>query len=302
VDDVLAIVKKQNIQKVQTNLSAQFPSINFTSESEVNGKLPFLDVLISREGENLKFSIYRKPTSNQQFIPEDSHHSKSHKMAAFNSMFHRLFSIEMSQEDFEVEQKYIMDTGRMNGYSRQMLDKIFEKHKRKKDLQNLTSLQPLDDAEYKYISMPFCPPLTHRLDNQLRKHGYKVAYKNDGKLSDLLGSTKDKIREDDEKSGIYQINCSKCDASYIGQTKRKMKIRIKEHFEDCSKPPIEEKPMPKHAIENNHPFGEISLLKEVRKPFELNAYESLLLNKHKNKNLVNIQKEGNCPSTLYKFV
>jgi GIY-YIG catalytic domain len=129
-----------------------------------------------------------------------------------------------------------------------------------------------------------------------------VAYCNEGKLGDLLGSTKDKIREDGEKSGIYQINCSLCDATYIGQTKRKMKIRIKEHNEDCAKPPVEEKPMPRHSIENNHPFGEVKLLQEVRKSFESNAYESLLLHKNKNKNLVNIQKEGNCPSSLYKVV
>jgi hypothetical protein len=77
-----------------------------------------------------------------------------------------------------------------------------------------------------------------------------------------------------------------------------MKIRIKEDYEDCSKLAVEEKPMPRHSIENNHPFGEVKLLQEVRKPFELNAYESLLLHK----NLVNIQKVGNCPSSLYKFV
>jgi GIY-YIG catalytic domain len=223
-------------------------------------------------------------------------------MAAFNSMFHRLFSIPMDKKEFENEHRYIIETGRINGYCRQKLDKIFEKHKRKKEIQNLTNLQPIDEKEFKYISMPFCPPLTQKLDNQLKKHGYKIAYRNEGKLSDLLGSTKDKILEEGEKSGIYQIKCSKCDVSYIGQTKRKMKTRIKEHHEDCSKPPLEEKPMPKHAIENNHPFGEIKLLKEVRKPFELNAYESLLLHKHKNENLVNIQKEGNCPSVLYKYV
>jgi len=34
----------------------------------------------------------------------------------------------------------------------------------------------------------------------------------------------------------YKINCQNCDSSYMGQTKRKLKIRIKEHKADINKP------------------------------------------------------------------
>lgn len=302
VDDVFAIVKKTEVKNVLEQLCDQFESIDFTVEEEIDEKLPFLDVLIAREAGELKFSIYRKPTATKLYIPEDSHHSKSHKMAAFNSMFHRLFSIPMNQQDFENERSLIMDTAKVNGYNRKTMEKLFEKHQKKKDIQNLTSLEPINDREFKYISMPFHPPLTHKLDNELKKFGYKVAYQNEGKLAALLGSTKDKITDDGEKSGIYQIQCANCDVKYIGQTKRKMKTRIKEHFEDCKKPPNEEKPMAKHAIENSHVFGEVKLLEEVRQPFKLNACESFHLHKHKNENLVNVQLGGNCPSVLFNYV
>jgi hypothetical protein len=73
-------------------------------------------------------------------------------------------------------------------------------------------LESIDEDLSKFISIPFCPPLTHRLSNELRKFGYRVVYNNNGeKLSDLLGSTKDRV-PDDEKSGIYEINCLDCDA------------------------------------------------------------------------------------------
>jgi hypothetical protein len=152
------------------------------------------------------------------------------------------------------------------------------------------------------LSIPFCPPLTHRLSNELKKFGYRIVYNNNGeKLSNLLGSTKDKI-PDDEKSGIYEINCQDCDATYIGKSKRKIKIRGKEHQDDCRKPPSEEKPVAKHSIEFDHNLGEIKLLKEVRKVSQLDSYESLFLERFRNKNLLNIQKLGNNPSVLYKFV
>jgi hypothetical protein len=150
--------------------------------------------------------------------------------------------------------------------------------------------------------MPFYPPLTNKLGNELRKFGYKVAYHNNGKLSDQLGSTKDKKSDKMEKSGIYMINGATCDSKYIGQTKRKVATRIKEHRDDCSKPANEEKPMPLHVIETGHPFGEVKLLKKVLKPHQLDTYESIELYKHRNENLVNVQLRGNCPSVLYQFI
>jgi hypothetical protein len=41
------------------------------------------------------------------------------------------------------------------------------------------------------------------------------------------------------------------------------------------KPGNQEKPMPLHTIESGHPFGEVKLLKEVMKPHQLDAYESI---------------------------
>jgi hypothetical protein len=121
-------------------------------------------------------------------------------------------------------------------------------------------------------------------------------------LSDLLGGTKDRVQDKNEKSGIYEIKCSACNSKYIGQTKRKLKVRFKEHEDDCKKAINEEKPLAKHSIEFDHPLGEIKLLKEVQKAYQLDTYESLYLFKNRNENLINVQSLGNNPSVLYKFV
>lgn len=42
-------------------------------------------------------------------------------------------------------------------------------------------------------------------------------------------------------SGIYLIKCSKCDAIYIGQTKRSVKTRLKKHERDCKLTTADEK-------------------------------------------------------------
>jgi hypothetical protein len=302
VDDIFAVVKKDDVEKIRTNLSAQFESINFTVETELNNQLPFLDILVKRENGNLGFSIYRKPTSTQLFIKNDSNHSKQHKMAAFNSMFNRLLSIPMKTDDFEKEKAYIFETGKINGFSKESLEKLLKKHEKKRELRSLTTLEVIEQNPPKYISLPFVPPLTNKLNNELQKFGFKIAYNNYGKLGDLLGTAKDKVTDDDEKSGIYKIECSTCDAMYIGQTKRKLKIRYKEHLEDVKKTVNDEKPLAKHSIEQNHPIGQLTLLKAVAKPYQLDAYESMYLHKNKHKNLLNCQLEGNNPSTLFKFI
>lgn len=290
VDDIFAIIKKKQLDLILSNLNDLFPSIKFTYETEVDGCIPFLDFLIRRNliGD-LEYTIYRKPTSNQQFIPVDSNHSRSHKLASFNSMFHRLFSVPMKKEDFDTERSFIFETGKINGYKNETLSKLFKNHKRKLDMENLTTLIPVQEEAKKFISLPFYPRITFKLENELSKHGYKVAYNNNGKISDILGNTKDKEMEQLEKSGIYMINCDSCDKKYIGQTKRKVNTRIKEHRDDCFKPPNEEKPMPYHMIETGHSFGEIKLLKEVKKSHQLNSYESIYLDRYSNENLANIK-------------
>jgi hypothetical protein len=92
----------------------------------------------------------------------------------------------MKPEDFDMELKNIFETGKLNGYRENVMKKLYEKHKRKKELENFTSLESIDEKKLKFISMPYYPPLTNKLNNELMKFGYKVAYNNNGKLADLM--------------------------------------------------------------------------------------------------------------------
>ena len=43
-------------------LNSQHPAIQFIMEMEAEKKLPFLDVLVERSGNNISTSVYRKKT------------------------------------------------------------------------------------------------------------------------------------------------------------------------------------------------------------------------------------------------
>jgi hypothetical protein len=117
MDDVLAIVKQGSEEKILKNLNDNkvFPSIKFTMEKENNGFSPFLDLKIRNTG-SIKFDIYRKATSTQQYIPINSSHPWSQKMASFNSMLHRLCTTPLDTEAYNRELKFIIETAEINGY------------------------------------------------------------------------------------------------------------------------------------------------------------------------------------------
>jgi hypothetical protein len=114
VDDVFAIFdnSKENIPNFLGELNSQFETIKLFVEEEKNLSLPFLDSKISRNNNKLRFSIYRKPTHTDKYIPNDSNHHIPQKLAPFHTMINRLLSIPMSTKDFKTVLKHIENTAR----------------------------------------------------------------------------------------------------------------------------------------------------------------------------------------------
>jgi hypothetical protein len=49
----------------------------------------------------------------------------------------------MDQADFEKEKDYIFDCGRVNGFSNELIMKIFKIHERKKNRSEITTLEEI---------------------------------------------------------------------------------------------------------------------------------------------------------------
>ena len=59
VDDIFVLCESQDhLEKFKEYLNKKHQNINFTSEFEVDGKLPFLDILIDRSGGIVQTSVY----------------------------------------------------------------------------------------------------------------------------------------------------------------------------------------------------------------------------------------------------
>ncbi len=120
--------------------------------------------------------------------------------------------------------------------------------------------------------LPYAPVLTPDLERVFSKSNIQIAHDSSGKIGDLLGNQKQKTPAPDmEKSGIYIIKCKICGAYYIGQSKRRIGKRLGKHegyIESClpAKSGIAD-----HIITENHEIGEAQLLREISRPYKLDA-------------------------------
>ena len=79
------------------NLNCIEPSIQFTLETESEGQLAFLDVLISgnQDGSN-DTTVYRKPTHTNKYLDFSSHHPLAHKISVVRTLYSRARALTSS--------------------------------------------------------------------------------------------------------------------------------------------------------------------------------------------------------------
>lgn len=299
VDDVFAIVKRDQIGVVLDMLNGYHSDINFSLEVEINGKLPFLDLEISHNEGVIEIDIYRKPTSVQRYITVDSHHNWQHKSAAFHSMLHRLCNVPLSPSNYERELDYIKHIAHVNGYADSFVSSILGKCKKKKLLADTTTLQPIVEMDTRRVCLDYYPEVTNNLKKVFRRHDLTLVTSSKTKLMHAVASTKDKVDLLDS-SGIYSIQCSMCSATYVGQTRRSIGERFSEHFSYIKNNHPSKSTIAKHVLENNHGISRdrLQLLKCIVDQKYLDAYERYFIMKEESC----VNRDSEAVSTLFSIL
>ena len=299
VDDIICIIKIYQLRTTFNTLNNSHESIKFTFEEEVDGKLPFLDLLLSRNKNKIAFDIYRKSTTTDRFITSDSHHSYQHKLAAFRSLVHRLVNIPLSLTNFEKEKAKIIQIAQVNGYESKIINNLIRSTKRKKQLRDCTSLLPIAPENKKRFRISFHHGLSEKLVNLFRNHDIDLIQCSDSKISRFLTSNKDKTPHL-EKSGVYEIQCEDCDLKYIGSSRRQIQIRFKEHSKINSQN-IQQSAIAKHIFDTGHKItiNDLSLVHEVRDNRKLEIVESYYI-QNSGSNLMN-NDNGPLKSSLFEI-
>jgi len=167
VDDVFAVIKKNQGAQVLEVLNNQYDEINFTLEEEVDGELPVLDLKLKRVDGKIEISVYHKPTSTQRYITSDSHSPIQHKMAAFNSMVYRLCKLPLSVRNYMIERQYILETAKINGYNETHIERLIKKHSDKIKKSKLSTLFAQNRKRLKKETKRIVLTYDHRVSNKV---------------------------------------------------------------------------------------------------------------------------------------
>ena len=292
------------------NLNKYHEAINFTIEMENEDRISFLDMMLIREGSKIEIDIFRKPTDVPQCIPANSYHPIAHKMAVFESAVYRMWRLPLNNERRHRELEYLKRMARLNGHSEQKVVNIYEKRRKKCEIKNYTCLRPLKKSERtgvlagdlvqsRSIVMPFCGTMSYKIEKALRQHGLNVCYESRGTLREIIGSVKLK-RPEMEESGVYEISCQECDMKYIGQTKRRLETRNNEHERACKQRQEKKSSVAEHCNNTGHTKGDCKLIKKVERPWQLEIWESLFIERSDPEKLMNTG-EPPLRSTLFEF-
>ncbi|XP_072396370.1 uncharacterized protein [Diabrotica undecimpunctata] len=296
VDDCLVFISgnSNSAELLLSKINQIHPNIKFTMELESSKSINFLDLTITRLNDHFDFSIYRKPTQTDHVIPFSSNHPMSHKHAAFHSYIHRLESIPLSDLNYKKELNILRQIAVNNGYDHNIINKFIHK-KRLKTLRETAFPRDLT-TKPNYVSLPFYhESLSGDIRNLIQRsvENIHVSFKVPNNLGQHISNSKDPINYMN-RSGVYRLKCSDCNATYIGRTCRSLSSRSLEHIKRENTSTFSQ-----HLKEHNHTLNipeDVSLIHNIsQKNFlKLDLYEDLEILKEK-------QKSPNCVNRHVSF-
>ena len=222
VDDTFTAVHKDEIDDCHDHLSEQNADIQFTKEIEENGKLPFLDCLVSRDNNELRTTVYRKPTHTDRLLDESSYNPTSHKATTIKTLTRRAQLVCDTPDSLRDENRYLERVFRKNNYNS---DFIRRNIYRPTEV-DATNMNPTPVTT---VTIPYIKGTSETISRILQPYNIRVAHKPTTTLRHLLTNVKDRDEPSNRQGAVYKIKCSDCQASYIGETGRNLNTRLTEH-------------------------------------------------------------------------
>ncbi|KYN15983.1 hypothetical protein ALC57_11780, partial [Trachymyrmex cornetzi] len=234
------------------------PCPQFTMEIG-DGELNFLDVTIIKNNNTLEYDWYHKPTFSGRYLNFLSQHSLSQKRETIIGMVDRAFLLSVPKYH-KKNLIFVVEILLNNDYP---VDFIFNTINEclKSLVYNKTSKQkimtetPAKDVKNSWFLVPFASKISDKFKDITKNLNVSMAFFSLNKLNCFIKTHKDPLPNMAKKHVVYKINCNNCDASYVGQTKRKLKTRItSEHRNDIRKSNNNHSVITEHRLEHGHNF------------------------------------------------
>ncbi|XP_050299707.1 uncharacterized protein LOC126738416 [Anthonomus grandis grandis] len=245
VDDTFIIWDKEEkaLQEFLLHLNSFRPTIKFTMETEKDSALPFLDVLVKKVGGNLRTSVYRKPTHTGQYLHYESNHPATTKVGIIRSLYNRARTICRNDEDLKTEVDTIYKDLQQNGYPKKLISRTIQRTRPNQIRDEATTTTRL-------LPIPYIRGTSEQIRRIASKYNIRTAFRSSTTIRSVVSKTKPDGMVD-TKNCVYRIPCE-CGDSYIGETKRPLEIRAKEHRSWTQRGEVSKSGIAEHAWHNGH--------------------------------------------------
>jgi len=253
VDDILLAAFLDQFKVILDVFNSFHGRLQFTLETSINNSINFLDVTIILDDQRILFDRYEKPTNTGRYINYHSQHPVSQKRSIVYGLVDR--TVLLSHPMFhEKNLKGLINTLLENCFP---LPFIFATINTR--IKTLANRNVKDRGNYlsqvsdkNFFTIPYVKSISESFLPTVNKFGFNIAYSSFNTLNKFIKRGKDKIDLMSQNEIVYKINCLNCNSSYVGQTKRQFKTRLKEHKSDINKKNGNLSVVSNHRLEHNH--------------------------------------------------
>jgi hypothetical protein len=200
VNDILIIYNTHitNIDDILNKFNSIHHKIKFTIEKEENSKINFLDLSISRISNRMELAIYRKPTTTDLIIHNDSCHPLEHKKNAINYLLNRINQYPITSKNKKEEESIINVI--LNNNNPINIKQRFQVNKNKKKKRK-------EGKKKKWVTFTFLGPETRIITKIFKNTDIAIPYRTRNNITHVLKTKKKKTRR---KMNIVKVEFTNC--------------------------------------------------------------------------------------------
>ena len=151
------------------------------------------------------------------------------KRGIVRCLYDRARNIAQQEESLKEEESHLMKTFIGNGYPRAFIRSAAAQR---------TPMEPSneddDETEKPPVAfLPYVAGVSERIRKACRDFGIRAVFRSGPTLRNLLTKAKDPLPAEKQSNVVYEVPCT-CGKVYIGETKRRLGTRLKEHKDTCA--------------------------------------------------------------------
>ncbi|PFX16288.1 hypothetical protein AWC38_SpisGene19441 [Stylophora pistillata] len=174
-----------------------------------------------------------------------SYNPTSHKATTIRTLTRRAQLVCDSTDSLSDENKYLHRVFTKNNYNNDFIRR--NTHRPTTTTETNDTATPTTTA-----TIPYIKGMSENISRILLPFNIRVAHKPITTLRQLLTNVKDKDEPRNRQGTIYKINCSDCQASYIGETGRNLTTRLTEHRRATRKGDVSNHIAEHHRLTNHN--------------------------------------------------